>query len=128
MVVCERCGAQIKNIYRIGKFSFGSECVLHIDANYLSERYGNNQGKAVAVFEWIKKQPKKTKNIAVDIDSLPEVGMKMKSLGGSTLVFDVTGFSKNGVVTKYFWKGWQTRFIPYDGISQYELISGGKSE
>lgn len=123
MTVCNRCGSQIKNVYRIGNFMFGSECVSHIDANYLREKYGDNQSKVAAVFEWIKKQPKKKKNIAIDIDSLPEVGVKIKSLGGSNLVFEVTGFSGNGVITKYFWKGWQIRLIPYDGISGYEKES-----
>lgn len=49
--VCQRCGAEIKNVFRMGDFTFGGECIGKVDAA-LFER--------LAMWQWTSRLPMRT--------------------------------------------------------------------
>lgn len=79
---CDRCGRTIKEVFRVGDFIFGSECVFHaadfIDSNQPEKKQESPDGRKtpietlVKAFKRLKRQKKEF------LQEMPEVGVYYK--------------------------------------------------
>ncbi len=100
MLVCQRCGKQLKTAYSIGTLTLGSECVTKITTQEISKLLCESPA-APHILRWVKKNKK---GLGYNPNDLPQ--------RGDAIVIDgrdckVTGYCDQGIM--------YSRFAQYHG-------------
>lgn len=122
---CNRCGTEIKNIFRVGELIFGSDCILKINDAEFSRIYfgGQDLPLSKALLAFIKRN-KRAKSLEIDLKAIPEVGAKVQ-WGGSTIRYEVVGYNSNGIRVKGFTPKHGTLFNDVRFDKAHELTEPG---
>lgn len=125
MTICSRCGAEIKNVFRVGELVFGSDCILKINEAEFNRVYfgGENLPLSVALIAFIKRR-KREKELQVNPSAVPEIGAKVTQGEEKRTVYEVVGYTERGIRVKTFYQkyGWCFSDVRFDRASELEVL------
>lgn len=119
--VCNRCGARIKHVFRVGGLTFGSECIQKINATDVVAELGIELSLASAVLAWgsnlARTRGQKHRLVALTselVEVVPAIGKTLKHTRRAG-TFKVQAFTPKGIRLGAFAAGMSwVEFAPYD--------------